>query len=88
MFNITEVKIRLVDGDEAGLIGWASCVVNDALFLNNIAVRYSQDGQIVLTFPAKVSKSSQKYFYFNPISHGAAEALNRAIVEKLKLGGR
>ena len=85
--KVTEVKIRLVDKSEDGLIGWASCVINDSLYLNNIAIRYSKAGQVILTFPAKKSKSSFKYFYFNPISHDAARILKQAIIDKLKVAG-
>jgi DNA-binding cell septation regulator SpoVG len=85
--KVSEVKIRLVDKSEDGLIGWASCVINDSLYLNNIAIRYSRDGQVILTFPAKKSRSSLKYFYFNPISREAARVLKEAIIDKLKLLG-
>lgn len=85
--KVSEVKIRLVDGNEDGLIGWASCVVNGSLYLNNIAIRQSSVGQVILTFPAKKSRSNSKYFYFNPISHEAARVLEEAIIDKLKVAG-
>lgn len=86
--NISEVKIRLLDEPKEGLIGWASCVVNGALFLNNIAIRCSREGKLVLSFPAKRSKRDTKYFYFNPISHEAMQILKKAIkaiIDKLDL---
>lgn len=85
--KVSEVKIRLVDKSEEGLIGWASCVINDSLYLNNIAIRHSKEGQVILTFPAKKSKGNTKYFYFNPISHEASKILKEAIIDKLKLSG-
>ena len=83
--KVSEVKIRLVDSNEDGLIGWASCVVNGSLYLNNIAIRKSREGKVILTFPAKKSKGDSKYFFFNPISHDAARILEEAIIDKLKL---
>jgi len=83
--KVSEVKVRLVDRSEDGLIGWASCVVNGSLYLNNIAIRQSRDGQVILTFPAKKSRGNSRYFYFNPISHEAARALEEAIIDKLKV---
>lgn len=83
--SVSEVKIRLVDGSEDGLIGWASCVINHGLFLNNIAVRRSLEGRIVLSFPSKKSNNALKYFYFNPISKEASETINAAIINKLTL---
>ena len=86
--EVSEVKIRLVDDGAEGLIGWASCVVGGALYLNNIAIRRSRTGAFVLTYPCKRSRSDQKYFYFNPITCGAKRALDEAILGKLGRGGR
>jgi len=82
--DVSEVKIRLVDEDTEGLIGWASCVVNGALYLNNIAIRRSRNGEFVLTDPCKRSRSEQKYFYFNPITREAKRVLDEAILGKLE----
>jgi DNA-binding cell septation regulator SpoVG len=84
--EVSEVKIRLVDEGDDGLIGWASCVVNGALYLNNIAIRRGRGGEFVLTFPSKRSRSEQKYFYFNPITREAKRAIDEAILGKLKRG--
>ena len=85
MFKVSEVKVRFVDGDDKGIICWASCVVNDALFLNNIAVRNARSGEIVLSFPANISRGSKRYFHFNPISKSASAVLKTAILKKLRL---
>ena len=86
--EVSEVKIRLVDEGGDGLVGWASCVVNGALYLNNIAVRRGRDGEFLLTYPSKRSRSDQKYFYFNPITREAKRAIDEAILGKLKRGER
>jgi len=86
--EVSEVKIRLVDEGTDGLVGWASCVVNGALYLNNIAIRRSRDGGFVLTYPCKRSRSDQKYFYFNPITRTAKQVLDEAILGKLERGKR
>ena len=85
--RVTEVQVRLVDNPEDSLIGWASCVVNDLLFLSNIAVRYAKDGNVILTYPAKKTRGDSKYFYFKPINRRMAEALSKAIIDKLYLSG-
>ena len=88
--EITEVRIRMADGAESGPVAWASCVVNRCLFLNNIAIRRGQDGELTLTYPAKRSRRDVKYFFFRPINAEAKEALDRAILGGLKepIGGR
>ncbi|MCL6505911.1 MAG: SpoVG family protein [Bryobacteraceae bacterium] len=86
--DVSEVKIRLVDEGNDGLVGWASCVVNGALYLNNIAIRRDRNGAFVLTYPCKRSRSDQKYFYFNPITREAKRVIDEAILGKLKRGER
>lgn len=86
--KVSEVKIRLVGEDSSGgLLGWASCVVNGALYLNNIAIRRGSDGRLVLHYPIKRSRSDKKYFFFNPITHEARRVLDDAILGKLEAGG-
>ncbi len=82
--EVSEVKIRLVDEGADGLLGWASCVVNGALYLNNIAIRRSRSGELILTYPCKRSQSEAKYFYFNPITREAHRVLDEAILGKLE----
>ena len=60
--QVSEVKIRLLDDPQGNLLGWASCVVNESLFLNNIAIRRSREGKIFLTFPNQVSRSDKRHF--------------------------
>lgn len=86
--EVSEVKIRLVDEGADGLLGWASCVVNGAIYLNNIAVRRSRSGELILTYPCKRSQSEAKYFYFNPITREAHRVLDEAILGKLGRGDR
>ena len=86
--DVSEVKIRLVDEAGDGLVGWASCVVNEALYLNNIAIRRARNGAFVLTYPSKRSRSDQKYFYFNPITREAKRVIDEAILGKLTHGER
>jgi DNA-binding cell septation regulator SpoVG len=82
--EVKEVKIRLLNGCPDGLLGWASCVINGALFLNNIAIRRAQAGELILVYPGKRSRSNQKYFHFNPITREAQQALDQAILNKLQ----
>lgn len=84
MFDISEVRIRKADEADKGLVAWASCVLNNALYINNIAIRKDRDGQLFLTFPAKKSRKGIKYFYFRPINSATKELLDNAIIQELK----
>ena len=81
--NVSEVRIRLAEEAEGNLVGWASCVVNSSLFLNNIKILRREDGEVVLTYPAVKSKSGAKHFVFNPINRETKQALDEAILSKL-----
>ncbi len=83
VLEVGEVKIRLMDETTGDLLGWASCVINGSIFLNNIVIRRNGEGDLILSYPGKRSRSEQKYFYFNPITHAAQIALDRAILGKL-----
>lgn len=81
---VSEVRIRMAETDDDGLIAWASCVINSCLYVNNIAIRKSQEGEIFLTFPAKKSKKGVKYFYLRPINREAKAILDAAILGEFK----
>lgn len=81
--TISSIKLRFTDGGSDGLLAWASCVINNSIFLNNIAVRESDDGGIRLTYPAKPSQGQRRFYYFNPITREAADAVEQAVQEQI-----
>ena len=84
VLHVSEVRIRLVDETDDGLLGWASCVINGAIYLNNIAIRRGDEGGLILTYPSTRSRRDQRYFHFNPISREAKRILDEAILGKLQ----
>jgi len=81
--RISNIKIRIVDDGLDGLVAWASCVVNGAINLNNIAIRRGRDGSLFLTYPAKRTAGGEKYNYFHPISADAAQVVEDALIKRL-----
>ena len=90
IIEVTEVRIRLAEEADTNLIGWASCIVNGSLFLNNIKILRREGGEICLSYPAVKSKSGAKHFVFNPINRETKQALDEAVLGKLRMqvGGR
>lgn len=80
---IARVQIKIVEKGTDGLVGWASCIVSDAIRLDNIAIRRGHDGALFLTYPNKVTDSGSRHPYFNPISSGAAKAVENAVLARL-----
>ena len=65
-----------------GLIGFASCVVDDWLYLGSIALHSKPDGDgIRLVYPAKTLVNGKVIHVFHPITHEGGETLTKAIQE-------
>lgn len=81
--DISEVRIRLIDQPNGTVLGWASCLVNGVLFLNNIAIVRGEES-IHLRYPfQRAAGSQQKHHHHNPITKDAQEAFDRAILGRL-----
>lgn len=77
--KITEVEVVFVK-PRNGLIAFASCVVDDSLYLSNIAIhkKLNADGYR-LTYPNK-----GHYTIFHPINKTASQTIECEIFKKLK----
>lgn len=82
-FSVSDVQLRFVEGGKDGLLAWASCVIDGAVFLNNVAIRRGKDGRLMLTYPAKLTAAGTRYYLFNPISKEASAVLEDAILRRL-----
>jgi len=82
--EITNVKIRKIVPVK-GHIGFASCIVDDWLFLNNIAIftRLSEPSKIRLVFPEK-KVLDKKINLFHPLTSQAYFELEQAILLNLQ----
>jgi len=85
--EVSEVKIRLARGHEDGLVGWASCVLQGSIVLNNMAICRGADGELELKFPARFSRSGSKHFYFSPVTREARRGLEEAVLAQLPAPG-
>lgn len=81
--KITETNIEFIKSTN-GLIGFASLIIDDFLFLSSIAIhkKLSDDGYR-LTYPTK-QKGDQNFNVYYPINKTASKTIEQAIFEKLK----
>ena len=81
--NIQEINIRLIKSRN-GLIGFASCVINDSWFIGNLAVykRFRVDGYRIV-YPQHKLPNGHAVDLFHPISKEAGAAIESAISKKL-----
>lgn len=82
--EITKVKIKKVT-PEKGLVGFASCVIDDSLYIGNIAIftRLGETERMRLVFPVKET-GVNKISVFYPLTARLYYALEQAITEKYK----
>lgn len=82
-FLITEVQISFVKPQD-GLIGFASCVLSESLFISSIAIHRKLDGSgYRLTYPSKKS-GTRDFDIFYPLSSKLSKAIELAIFSKLE----
>lgn len=78
--KVSEVQIVPVKPDE-GLIGFASCVVDDAFYIGSIAVFTRLGGGFRLVYPTK--KIGERHLhYHHPISREASAAIEAAVLRR------
>jgi len=82
---LSNINIRFVESGTDGLIAWASCIVCGTIKLDNIAIRRSRDGNMFLTYPAKLTPGGKKHHYFNPISSEAADVVRYALLRQVAI---
>jgi hypothetical protein len=82
--RVSSIKIKMI-APVKGHIGFASCVVDNWLFLNNIAVfsRLEQPEKIRLVFPQKNTKDKKISLYY-PLSRESYFELEKIIEDKIK----
>lgn len=80
--KISEVNIILIK-PRNGLIGFASLVINEALYLGSIGIHQKLNGNgYRLTYPTKKTGTNNMDI-FHPINHEAGKAIETAIFNKL-----
>lgn len=84
-FEIFEIQVIPMKPRE-GLVAFASCVINNALYLGNIAVYTSPSNHsgFRLVYPVKVLPNGKEIHCVHPINKKAGELISKAIIEKFK----
>lgn len=80
--KISEVNIVLIKPRD-GLIGFASIVVDDALYMGSVGIHQKLNGSgYRLTYPTKQA-GTQRTDIFYPINSAAGKTIENAIINKL-----
>ena len=80
--DISEVQIVPIRPKD-GLVGFASCLFNHQLSLNNIGIYLRPDGQTIrLVYPETVLPNAKRLNTYFPINRETGEAIREAISRK------
>ena len=93
--KISEIQILPIKPRD-GLVAFASCLFNDTLALNSIAIYSRADGNgYRLVFPTKILPNGKQINLFYPINKEIGTIIEKAIItefekliEKVKKGGQ
>lgn len=79
---ISEVQITPIKPRD-GLVAFASCVINNQLYIGNIAVYTRPDGSdFRLAYPTKTLPNGKQINCVHPINRQVGEAIRKQIVER------
>jgi len=81
--KISNIKVRAAS-DEKGLVGFASCVLDDVLYIGNIAIfsRLNKPGEYRIVFPVKDCQNGKRIEIFYPLTREFYFELEKAIVQE------
>ena len=84
--KISEIQIIPIK-PKNGMVAFASCVVNGALYIGNIAI-YSSPSRLCgyrLVYPSKILPTGKEIKCVHPINKKTGECFSRAILEKFMM---
>ena len=81
--EITEIQIFPVKPKD-GLVAFVSCVINNSLYIGNIALYTSLSGAegYRLVYPSKLLPNGKEVNCVHPINKEAGTLISKAIIEK------
>lgn len=82
---VSEIQIVPVKPKE-GLVAFASCVINESLYIGNIAVYTSTTRQegYRLVYPTKILPNGKEINCVHPINKKAGDLISQAILRQFK----
>jgi len=83
--EISEIQVIPVKPKE-GLVAFASCIINKALYIGNIAIYTSPSTQegFRLAYPIKILPNGKEIHCVHPINKEAGEAILKEIIKNFR----
>ena len=89
VFTITDVRFAPARPDlrRSGLRGWASCVLDERLQLDGLAVRLTADGRPVVSFPVRTDASGGTHPYYRALDEQTRDAIESQVIAEVRRRG-
>ncbi len=91
MSDLRVSEIRFVPATAAdhtaGLLGFASFLLNDAVRVDGVTLRRTLAGALTLAWPAREDRFGQRHALIKPITDAARRDVERQVFEQLGIGG-
>lgn len=68
---------------KAGLKGWVRCQVNHSIVLDNLALRSTRDGRLILAFPGRRDSTGTLHYHFRPKDDATRRQIETQIFQAL-----
>ncbi len=81
---VTEVRLRHLGREERGLIGFASIVLLESFFLNDIRILRRPTGEVFLAYPTRKTSTGERHHIWHPISKDAGRLIQNAVLEQFR----
>lgn len=66
-----------------GLLGYVTCILNDALMLDGITLRRTADGRLALSYPSRRDGRGRQHPLVRPIGDAVRRDLERQVFAQL-----
>ena len=88
-FRISDVRFRPGTplDEQAGLLGWASFVINESLKVASVAVRRTRANVITLAFPTRRDRLGLEHGIVVPVDQPAHRAIESTVLAALRRQG-
>ena len=83
--HISEIQIVPIKPRE-GLVAFASCLINNTLYIGNIAIYTSPSTHLGfrLVYPVKILPNGKEVHCIHPVNREAGNLISKAIITKYK----
>jgi len=82
---VSRVRFSPADPEDqaSGLLGFASCVLDDALHLDGLAVRRSLQGRVLISYPSRRDRRGRAHAPFRPFDDAVRREVERQLIDAL-----